>query len=119
MLSRWTSEYSSGRVRTSRQIDVRLDRVPGAVVVCVRCELDMASSPELEVSIRLATTSGRPLIVDLTECAFIDCSVLSVLTRAHRWLGGNIRVVVPDNAPIRKLFALAKLVDAFGVVPAL
>jgi hypothetical protein len=79
----------------------------------------MGSSPELEVCIRLAITSGQPLIVDLSECALIDCSVLSVLIRAHRWLRGNLRVVVPDDAPFRKLFSLTGLVEALGVVAAL
>jgi anti-anti-sigma factor len=118
VLSRWPREELPQDAAPPK-IDARLDRVPDAVVVCVRGEVDMASSPELEVNIRLAITSGRPLIVDLAECAFIDCSALSVLIRAHRWLNGSLRVVVPPDKPIRKLLSLSGLVEALGVVAAL
>jgi anti-anti-sigma regulatory factor len=60
-------------------------------------------------------TSERVVIVDLSECTNIDCSVLSVLIRARRRLVTNLRVIVPHDAFIRRLIALTVLLDFLNV----
>jgi anti-anti-sigma factor len=119
VLSRWAGEQIWEDDATRPQIDVGLDRVSGAVVIRVKREVDIASSPDLEACIRLAATSGRPIVLDLSECSYIDCSVLAVLVRVRRWLGRSFCVVVPHDAPFRVFFTLTGLVEALGVAATL
>jgi anti-anti-sigma factor len=108
-------EWLAEKPAVGPEIDARLDRLHGAVVVYVRGAVDRTSSPELETCIRFAMASERVVIVDLSECTYIDCSVLSVLIRARRGLVMNLRVIVPHDAFIRRLFALSVLLDFLNV----
>lgn len=66
--------------------DLRADRTDsGAVVVTVGCELDLLTTPSFEHLI-LRELEQRPptLVVDLTECAFLDSAALAALLVAHR-----------------------------------
>ena len=80
-----------------------LERNPDADVLNVSGEVDLASSPELQALIE-TTLPGTRLIVDLTQCTYLDSSTLSVLVRAFKARGPALCIVVPADARIRRLF---------------
>ncbi len=82
-------------------------------------ELDMATVPTLEVTLRDAHERGfRRLIVDLRELEFIDSTGLTLLMR---WTldarnDGYEFAVVPGDHRIRRLFELTRLNPHFTFV---
>ena len=66
----------------------RLDS--GVAAVQVSGELDLASVGKLEAEIERALAPGTgPLLIDFTDCGFIDSSVLAVLARLGSRLGAS------------------------------
>ncbi len=83
---------------------------PGATVVTVRGELDIASAPQLEST--LALLAGTPLVViDLQTLEFIDSTGLGVLVRAHHRAveQGHRLGLVRASSQVKKLFNLTGL----------
>ena len=91
-------------------LEVRVDALPqGGEVVHVAGELDLASVADLEA----ALLRGRPatrLVLDLSECSFLDSSAIHViLAEAERRRGvGGAMVVVAPNAAIRRPLEIAE-----------
>lgn len=81
-------------------------------VVQVRGEVDLATVPQLLKAIGMAGSQldGRPLlVVDLRETAFMDITGVSNLieqAQAMQGLGGELRVVVPREGPVARVFEL-------------
>ena len=79
---------TSVSVRKHGRLTVRIDRGGHALVMRVLGDLDIASAPALENSLRHALKSGAPSIVlDLTGVTFIDPTGLRVL----QWAAENSR----------------------------
>jgi anti-anti-sigma factor len=65
------------------------------VVLDVRGEVDLAVSPALWERLETHVRSGKRVVIDLTDVAFIDSSGLALLVRAHRdaqWYGGSLHL---------------------------
>lgn len=81
------------------EFDVQLERLsPGAAVVHVRGELDMATAPVLQERISDGGGADR-LVIDLAECTFVDSAALRVITQTARDVeesGGTLALVVTD-----------------------
>jgi anti-anti-sigma factor len=101
--------------------DVRLDPLPtGGTVLKVRGELDLATAPQVE---RLLDDDAPPLVVDLSECSFVDSSGLRVLVAAARRSdesGARLAVVTDEPAILRvlEITALAEMVDVHPTLDA-
>jgi anti-sigma B factor antagonist len=86
--------------------------------VIVKGEIDLAASAELQT--RLAEASRGPaavVIVDLSECLFIDSRGLSTLLNAARRLTrtrGALAVVCPNATP-RRVFEITGTSDTLNV----
>jgi anti-sigma B factor antagonist len=84
-----------------------------AAIVTLRGEHDLGSKPA--VTKALATASGcRNVLVDLSECTFIDSSVISALLQASNRLTkrhGLLELVIPSGAhqAVRSVFELMGL----------
>jgi anti-sigma B factor antagonist len=85
--------------------------------VSVSGELDQATAPELRSTLTKAFEDGSPVIVDLSDCGFIDSTGLSVLVEAKRklahdedWFG-----VCCPGADVRRLLALTGIDEAVGI----
>ena len=87
-------------------LDVRAEPLPGGGrVLHVTGELDLATATQLEDAID-TPTEGGPLVVDLTECTFLDSSGVRVLATTGRLLserGERLALVVTDPGIIRIL----------------
>ena len=78
--------------------EIETERRNGACVVRVRGELDLGTHEEFGERL-LAEADGGPLIVDLSECAFIDSSGVRALLlglRANRE-GAGLAIAAPTS----------------------
>jgi anti-anti-sigma factor len=80
----------------------------GAVVVRVEGELDMATSARFEDALAEPEPSGQ-LVIDLTECTFLDSSAVRLLVGAVRAAEGTeTKVSLVANDPgIRRVLEIA------------
>ena len=89
-------------------------------VVHVKGEVDLATAPELHEVLAGFGPADGPLIVDLSDVAFLDSSGLSVLVRCHQHLaeGGGLRLVVTRPTTLRVLDAtgLAEVLDVYATL---
>jgi anti-sigma B factor antagonist len=82
--------------------------VPGARVLTVAGEVDLATVPDLEAALPL-TGLPEQVVLDLSAVQFMDSSGLRFVLQRHLGLhgaGGRLLVVVPDG-PVLRLIALA------------
>jgi anti-anti-sigma factor len=87
----------------SGDFDVRRETLPGAVVVRVEGELDMASVPELEEAVA-ASASAPQLVIDLTRCTFVDSAgVRALVGAAGEASESRLALVVTDPGILRVL----------------
>ena len=84
----------------------------GTYVVSVTGELDLYSAPQLETELAgLHDKNVRTVVVDLTECEFIDSTALALLVKANKRLGAaqaRFSIVTADRN-IRKIFEITGL----------
>jgi anti-anti-sigma factor len=100
----------------------RLERVPdvapGAVVLELAGELDLAVGGRLRALVDEATADRPQLLVfDVAEVAFMDSSVLREFLRAHREVadaGGRL-VVAGAQSTVRRLLELTGIDEAVGL----
>jgi anti-sigma B factor antagonist len=95
-----------------------LDR--GKHVVSVRGEVDLATGPEFERALGAVPEDGvESVIVDLTDCSFMDSTELHLLTRTQRRFDsacGRV-AVVSANRSVLRVFGLTGLEDVFAIFP--
>jgi anti-anti-sigma factor len=94
-------------VATADHFDVRSELLPGgAAVAHVLGELDLATASKLEDALAELAPSADPVVVDLSECTFLDSAGMRVLLSAARGLAGeerSLRVVTADSRILRVL----------------
>jgi anti-sigma B factor antagonist len=88
----------------------------GGRVVAVRGELDLGTAPELEGPLDEAIGAKEPLLIDLSECEFIDSTGIAMIVRAWQQLAngdggeGNGRVVICSaNEQVRRVLEITGL----------
>ena len=86
----------------------------GVRVVAVRGELDLGTAPELEGPLEEAVGAGEPLLIDLSECEFIDSTGIAMIVRAWQQLtdgdSGESRVVICSaNEQVRRVLQVTGL----------
>lgn len=90
------------------ELEVTVDDLgDGRTAVQVRGELDLATSAELESA--LEAVSGSRVLLDLTDCGFLDSSAIRVVaTQAERLgaAGGGMSLIAPDPK-IRRVLEIA------------
>lgn len=90
-----------------------------AVVVAVKGELDLASSPSLSEELQRAREAGAALVIlDLRELVFMDSTGLSVVVRAHQNAveSGRRFAVVRGGKQVQRLLSLTGVGDRLTVV---
>jgi anti-sigma B factor antagonist len=92
-------------------------------VIEVEGELDLASVERLEHVCAVAIDQGRPIVVDLTACPFIDSDGLRFVLYTHRVLAADLhdesRMAVVGNGEVERLLALTAIDQTIPVVPTL
>jgi anti-sigma B factor antagonist len=83
----------------------------GVRVVAVRGELDLGTAPELEGPLEQAIGAAEPLLIDLSECEFIDSTGIAMIVRAWQQLGdsssdpGHV-VICSENEQVRRVLEI-------------
>jgi len=84
----------------------------------VRGELDLGTAPELEGPLEEAIGAGEPLLIDLSECDFIDSTGIAMIVRAWQQLttgdgdsgaGGSRMVICSANEQVRRVLEITGL----------
>ena len=93
-------------VSTQDDFDVRSELTQGAAVVHVAGELDLATASKLEDALAELSSAADPVVVNLSECTFLDSAGMRVLLTAARRLAGedrSLRVVTAESRILRVL----------------
>jgi anti-sigma B factor antagonist len=104
-------------VQSNFAVDVRDGEK--AVVIGVRGELDLASSPALEQELESGKATSVPVvIVDLRGLEFMDSTGLSVLVRAHQRAteNGQQFAVVRGSQQVQRLLTLTGVAERLTLV---
>lgn len=93
--------------------EVVVEQVQGVWVFTLRGEHDISVEPSLQQEVERAFDAGSTVIVDLSEVAFMDSSVLRALAygskRASEHADDRIRIVAPPDSHPRRLLAMTGL----------
>jgi anti-anti-sigma factor len=89
----------------------------GVRVVAVRGELDLSTASDLERPLEDAISSGdASVLIDLTECEFIDSTGIALIVRAWQRLdraadgdGSGQVVISSDNDQVRRVLEITGL----------
>jgi stage II sporulation protein AA (anti-sigma F factor antagonist) len=80
----------------------------------VRGELDLGTAPELEGPLEEAVGANEPVLIDLTECEFIDSTGIAMIVRAwQRLANGDAKsdrmAICSDNEQVRRVLEITGL----------
>jgi anti-sigma B factor antagonist len=99
--------------------------INGVPVVTAPVEIDGTTAEQLRVVLLRSAARGQPtIVVDMTRTRFCDSAGLTVLARAHTQAqarGGELRLVIPDDGPVSRIFALTgldRVIPLFGSLDA-
>ncbi len=103
-----TSEATPG-------IFIHDDTNPRAAIVHVFGEATFADTAALESIIVGVIRIGRPVIVDMRECNYMDCAAIGVLVRAAKNLGELLHLVIPRHSQGYRMLDLVGLARVLQV----
>jgi len=87
------------------------------VVVRVAGEVDVATAPELDAALVVGTKAGKRVVLDLSECGFIDSFGLRTLlgARAAAESSGGSLVLVVSDPGLMRVFEVVGLGDVLEI----
>lgn len=89
--------------------------VDGVRVVAVRGELDLSTAPDLEGPLEQALAGGEAsVLIDLTECEFIDSTGIAMIVRAWQQVDGDNEhrghlVISNSNQQVQRVLEISGL----------
>jgi anti-sigma B factor antagonist len=90
-----------------------IEMISGLPVVTALAEIDVTTADQLRLALLEAAARGHTtIVVDMTRTEFCDSSGLGVLIRAHRRAleeGGELRLVIPADGAVSRIFTLTSL----------
>ena len=90
-----------------------VEMISGVPVVAAPIEVDATTAEQLRAILLEAASHGHTtVVVDMTGTLFCDSSGLSVLIRAHKRAleeGGELRLVIPPDGTVFRIFTLTSL----------
>ena len=81
----------------------------GTCVVSVAGEVDLYTAPDLAQALELNGSAGGRVVLDLSDCTFIDSTGLGVLIDARRRLGAEVLSIVAASVEVIRAFELTRL----------
>jgi anti-anti-sigma factor len=103
--------------------EVRTIEEPGAYIVQVSGEIDLATAQEFEAAVVSGIETAGALVIDLSDCGFMDSTGISVLIRARTSPAGRegpLALVCDPAGAVARLLRLAAegLFDVFPTLAA-
>lgn len=83
-------------------------------VLTVRGELDIYTAPHFTAVMKRASNAVR-IIVDLTDCRYLDASAITALVRARRESTAQIRLVLRDGSMVRRVIGITSVDRLFAI----
>lgn len=77
-------------------------------------EVDLANADQLAQVLGAINVAPRQTL-DLTGCTFVDSTALRAIVRAYTAAHGRLRIVIPDNGTVRRMFQVAGLFEHLGL----
>lgn len=93
--------------------------VEDAQYLHVAGDVDLGNVREFEEALAIPIQAGRRVVIDLTQCTYIDCSVLTVLVRTHATLGRRLCIVTGSPGVVTLMLEVTGLGRSLPVVPSL
>jgi anti-anti-sigma factor len=89
------------------------DLEAGVRTVTVRGELDLSTAPDLEGPLHGALDGEASVLIDLSECEFIDSTGIALIVRAWQSLdsngNGSALVICSANDQVRRVLEITGL----------
>ena len=94
---------------------------PGVAIVVLEGEHELFGAPKLQRQLEGLIGEGLSIVIDLSQAAFLDSSVVAVLLRAREAAGeaGSLFSIVLDDStgePVRRMFEITGLASILPVV---
>lgn len=91
-------------------------------MIAVRGELDLSTAPSLEPALEEALTNPEAVMIDLTECEFIDSTGIALIVRAWQRIddqdgGGGDLVVCTGEDQVGRVLEISGLNNSIPVHP--
>ena len=90
-----------------------VEMISGVPVVTAHTEIDVTTADQLRLALLEAVGRGHTtIVVDMTRTGFCDSSGLRVLVQAHKRAleeGGELRLVMPTQGAVFRIFTLTSL----------
>lgn len=102
----------------SSQFSMRIDTLDHqSALLIVNGDLDLATAPEFKRRLLTAIHDGKStVIIDLTDCTFLDSTGLNVLLHAGAEPDvRSLELVIPTSSLIRRVFAISHLDQMFEI----
>lgn len=87
-------------------------------VLAVSGDIDIFTTPEFVTALEEAVGAER-VIVDLSDCRYIDSTGISALFRWQQKTEGKIRLVVGEQDIIRRIFQVTRVDQFIEIFPSL
>jgi anti-anti-sigma factor len=94
---------------TTAGVFIHDDTHPGAAIVHVFGEATFADAAAFESMIVSVIRIGRPVVIDMRECTYMDCATIGVFVRAAKNLGDQLRFVIPRKSQSHRMLELTGL----------
>ena len=91
----------------------------GLEILHVYGEADLTAVGEFETALESAAASGRPVVIDLGPCQYLDSTMLSAFVKANQTYLGRFWIVVPQTGIVRRLFTITSLIVHLPIVDSL
>ena len=88
-------------------LDIRIESEPDLIVLLLRGEVDLGSTPELEAALNDAFASGKGVIVDISELRYMDSTGIRALHRVAD--AGPIAIVMSPKSLLARAIRLGGL----------
>jgi|HubBroStandDraft_1064217.scaffolds.fasta_scaffold41349_3 anti-anti-sigma factor len=85
---------------------------PWAEILAAGGELDLAVVPQFSSALEKLFDGSLPVVLDLSECSYLDSTILRVLVGACNAWPGRFGIVIPTGARVRRVFQVAGLEGA-------
>lgn len=102
--------------RRGEVLRIESRREPGAAVIRLRGELDLAGAPRLAEAVRDEARDGDPVVLDMSEVTFIDSTGVRTLLDAARAVDVPMALLAPSHRVVRVL-ELTRLRDRLPELP--
>jgi anti-sigma B factor antagonist len=90
-----------------------IETISGVLVVTAPNEIGTSTADQLRLALLEAVSHGHTtVVVDMTSTEFCDSSGLGVLVHAHKRAleeGGELRLVIPPDGAVFRIFTLTSL----------